>query len=463
MKKIKLLLLFTIILLFTGCTKQEDEIIMVTEAGFAPYEYYENGEIVGVDISIANEIASSLGKKLVVKDIAFDSIINELKTGKADFALAGMSITEERLKEVDFSVPYTTSRQVVIVKNDSNINNINYIYNKKIAVQLGSVADLYLTENYPNAELIRQKKYLSMVEDLKADKIDLIVMDELPAKQILNSNDELKMLEGYITEDSYGIAVKKGNTELLNEINKVITELINENKIEEYVVKNTLPETSNILYNTLIYQDRYKFILEGLGNTIIMALCATIIGTVLGIFIAIIRDNYEKNKKLPVLNTLCKIYVSVIRGTPALLQLMIIYYVIFKSVEINGILVGVIAFGLNSAAYVSEIIKSGINSIGKGQMEASRALGFNYSKSMSYVIMPQAIKNILPALGNEFITLLKETSVAGYIGIMDLTKASDIIASRTYEYFVPLIIVAIIYLIMTLGLSSLVKLMERKL
>lgn len=226
---------------------------------------------------------------------------------------------------------------------------------------------------------------------------------------------------------------------------------------------NILYSIKDSLYNSLIYQERYKYILEGLKSTIIMAFFATIIGTILGILIAVVEDNYEKNKKLPILNFLCKTYVSIIRGTPALLQLMIIYYVIFKSVEVNGIIVGIIAFGLNSAAYVSEIIKSGINSIGKGQMEASRSLGFNYSKSMIYVIMPQAIKNILPALGNEFITLLKETSVAGYIGIMDLTKASDIIASRTYEYFVPLIIVAIIYLIMTLGLSKLVKLMERKL
>lgn len=459
----KILITILLLLSLTGCQKEENQIIMVTEAGFAPYEYYENGEIVGVDIEIANEIADALGKKLVVKDIAFDSIINELKTSKADFALAGMSITEERLKEVDFSIPYTTSRQVAIVKQNSIINSIDNIYNKKIAVQLGSVADLYLSENYPNTELTRQKKYLSMVEDLKADKIDLIVMDELPAEQIVTSNTELKILEGYITEDSYGIAVKKGNTELLNQINEVITELMNKNKIDEYIVKNSLPETNNALYNTLIYQDRYKFILDGLKSTVIMALCATIIGTIMGILIAIIRDNYEKNKKLPILNFLCNTYVNIIRGTPALLQLMIIYYVIFKSIEINGIVVGIIAFGLNSGAYVSEIIKAGINSINKGQLEASRALGFNYSQSMRYIIMPQAIKNILPALGNEFITLLKETSVAGYIGIMDLTKASDIIASRTYDYFLPLIIVAIIYLIMTLGLTKLVKLMERKL
>ena len=230
-----------------------------------------------------------------------------------------------------------------------------------------------------------------------------------------------------------------------------------------YSIKDALYNMKDSLYNSLIYQDRYKYILEGLKSTIIMAFFATIIGTILGILIAVVEDNYEKNKKLPVLNFLCKTYVSIIRGTPALLQLMIIYYVIFKSVEVNGIIVGIIAFGLNSAAYVSEIIKSGINSIGKGQMEASRSLGFNYSKSMIYVIMPQAIKNILPALGNEFITLLKETSVAGYIGIMDLTKAADIIASRTYDYLFPLILIAIIYLIMTLGLSKLVKLMERKL
>lgn len=217
------------------------------------------------------------------------------------------------------------------------------------------------------------------------------------------------------------------------------------------------------LYKSLIYQDRYKFILEGIKHTIIMALFATIIGIILGIIIAIIQDSHEKNKKMPILNFISKTYVSIIRGTPVLLQLMIIYYVIFKSVEINGVLVGIIAFGLNSAAYVAEIIKAGINSINKGQLEASRSLGFSYKESMLYVIMPQAIKNILPALGNEFITLLKETSIAGYIGIMDITKAADIIASRTYDYLFPLIIIAIIYLIMTLGLSKLVKLMERKL
>ena len=210
-------------------------------------------------------------------------------------------------------------------------------------------------------------------------------------------------------------------------------------------------------YNSIIYDDRYLYILEGVKNTIIMALFAVIIGILLGLVIALIRNNYDNNKKLPILNQIAKLYVTIIRGTPVLLQLMIIYYIIFATVDINIILVGVIAFGLNSSAYVSEIIRAGISSIDKGQMDGGRALGLTYKETMRMIILPQAIKNVMPALGNEFITLLKETSVAGYIGIIELTKAGDIISSRTYNYFFPLIITAIIYLIMTLGLSRGVK------
>ena len=217
------------------------------------------------------------------------------------------------------------------------------------------------------------------------------------------------------------------------------------------------------LYKTLIVDDRYKYILSGLTTTVIIAFFAVIIGIIIGMLVSLIRNNYEVNKRGKILNRICELYVNVIRGTPVILQLMIIYYVIFKSVNINITLVGIIAFGINSGAYVSEIIRSGINSIDEGQLEAGLSLGLNYHKTMKLIILPQAIKNTLPALGNEFITLLKETSVGAYIGILELTKASDIISSRTYDYFFPLIIVAIIYLIMTLGLSKLVNLMERRL
>ena len=217
------------------------------------------------------------------------------------------------------------------------------------------------------------------------------------------------------------------------------------------------------IYNSFIYQDRYKYYLTGLGNTIIMAFFACLIGVILGLILSLVIDYNEKTGKLYLLSTFARIYIEIIRGTPALLQLMILYYIIFKSVNINIVVVGIISFGLNSGAYVSQIIRSGLISIPKGQEEASTMLGFNYYQTMKYVIMPQALRNVLPALGNEFITLLKETSVAGYIGILELTKASDIVASSTYDYFFPLLIVAIIYLILTLGLTKLLNFFERRL
>lgn len=215
-------------------------------------------------------------------------------------------------------------------------------------------------------------------------------------------------------------------------------------------------------YRTLIYDDRYKYILEGLKNTLVIAFFAILIGIILGILISLVKNRYKENGKGKILNGIANIYVTIIRGTPAVLQLMILYYVIFKKVDINIVIVGIISFGLNSAAYVSEIIRAGIDSVDIGQKEAARSLGLNYKQEMFNIILPQAIKNVLPALGNEFITLLKETSVAGYIGIIELIKASDIIASNTYDYFFPLIIVAIIYLILTLGLSKLLGVFERK-
>ena len=227
-------------MLVAGCGKKDDsKLIMVTEAGFAPYEYYSNGEIVGVDVDIAKEIAASMGKKLVIKDIAFDSIINEVKTGKADFGAAGISYNEERAKNVDFTINYSTSKQVVIVKNDSGITNIGDINGKKIAVQLGSIADTYVSSTYKDASVVRQKKYLAAIEDLNTGKVDCVVMDLLPAEQILKTNRGLKILDGALVEDSYGMIVKKGNKELLDNINKVLEKLKNEGKIDEYIIKHT--------------------------------------------------------------------------------------------------------------------------------------------------------------------------------------------------------------------------------
>lgn len=236
MKKILILIVITIIFI-TGCGKKDNQLVMVTEAGFAPYEYYENGEIVGVDVDIAKEIAKYLGKELIIKDVSFDSIINEVKSGKSDFGAAGISYTEERAKEVDFTIDYSISKQVIIVKE--GINKVDNLDNKRIALQLGSVADSYVTKNYKNAKVIRQKKYLAAIEDLKNDKVDLVIMDELPAKEILKNNPGLVILDQELFTDKYGMVVRKGNDELLKAINKVLSDLIADGKIEEYVIHHT--------------------------------------------------------------------------------------------------------------------------------------------------------------------------------------------------------------------------------
>lgn len=217
------------------------------------------------------------------------------------------------------------------------------------------------------------------------------------------------------------------------------------------------------LYLNLIKDDRWQYLTEGLKNTLLITLFATLIGIAVGLLIAIVRSTHDKTGKLKFLNAICKLYLTVIRGTPALIQLMIFYYCIFVSRVFSGVFVGIIAFGLNSAAYVAEIFRSGIMSIDEGQMEAGRSLGFNYVQTMRYIIMPQAFKNVLPALCNEFIALLKETSVSGYLAIQDLTKGGDIIRSQTWSAYMPLLAVAAIYLAIVLIFTRLTKILERRL
>lgn len=452
----------------SGCSSQEkEELTLVTEAGFAPYEYYSNGEIVGVDIEIAQKIAKNLGKKLVIKDVAFDSIINEVKTKKSDIGAAGISYTEERAREVAFTDNYSVSKQVIIVNKNSYITSKENLVGK-VAVQLGTTADTYLTKS-TGITLVREKKFLAAIQDLKDGKVNAVVMDELPAKKLITS--DMKILSEPLVTDSYGMVVAKENTELLESCNKVIKQMKESGEIDKILLKHMgqsdeIEEKTSVFdrfYQSVIYDNRYQYILEGLKNTLIIAVGAVILGILLGTLLAFIRHYHDETGYLKVFNAISKAYIHIIRGTPSILQLMIIYYVIFKNVSISIVLVGILAFGINSAAYVAEIIRAGLNSVDKGQIEAGYALSLNYRQVMMKIVFPQAIRNILPALGNEFITLVKETSVGAYIGIVELTKASDIIASRTYDYFFPLILIAVIYFAITFSLSKLISIMEKRL
>lgn len=317
-----------------------------TNPTFEPYEYMEGSDVVGIDIDLITAVADILNMDVVVDSIEFDSIIPAVQSGKSDIGIAGMTVTEDRLKSIDFTDSYTKATQVIIVSNGSTAQG------------------------------------LSLVEKFKLN---------------------------------------------------------------------------------FIKESRWKNITTGLCTTLEISFFAVIVGLVLGFLIAIGRVSCDKTGKCKILNWILKAYLTIIRGTPTMIQLLIIYYVVFASADINKVFVAVIAFGLNSSAYIAEIVRAGISSIDEGQFEAGRSLGFTYAQTMMHFILPQAFKNVLPALCNEFIVLIKETSISGYIGIMDLTKGGDYIRSRTYEAFMPLIAVAIVYLIIVMILTWLVSKLERRL
>ncbi|MCR4762441.1 MAG: amino acid ABC transporter permease [Lachnospiraceae bacterium] len=216
-------------------------------------------------------------------------------------------------------------------------------------------------------------------------------------------------------------------------------------------------------YLNFVKDARWQYLTNGLKTTLIVTLFSALMGVLLGFLVAVVRSTYDNTGRLKVLNTICNLYLTVIRGTPVVVQLMIIYFVIFASLRIDKTLTAIIAFGINSGAYQAEIFRAGIQSVPRGQFEAGRSLGFTYGQTMFHIIMPQAFRVCVPTLCNEYITLLKETSVAGYIALEDLTKGGDIIRSRTYSAFMPLIAVALIYLILVLILTKLVSILERRL
>lgn len=217
-------------------------------------------------------------------------------------------------------------------------------------------------------------------------------------------------------------------------------------------------------YDSFILKNRYKYIVTGLGNTLLITVVAVVIGVILGTLIALIRVTHQSNpKKLRFLNAVAGFYLAVIRGTPMVVQLMIMWYIVFKSIDVDPIIAAFLAFGINSGAYVAEVIRSGIQSVDKGQAEAGRSLGLSQRDTMVKIVFPQALKNVLPAIGNEFIALLKETSVAGWIAIQDLTKGGDSIRSITYDPYTSLLTVALIYLLIVMGLTTLLGKLERRL
>jgi His/Glu/Gln/Arg/opine family amino acid ABC transporter permease subunit len=477
-----LLLFFSVSALFLlGCDREKKpRLVMATNAAFHPYEYWDNGKIIGIDPDIIKIIAENLGYELVIHDMKFESVIAAVQTNKADIAASGITVTEDRKKMVDFTIPYVKSEQKVMVLNQSDILSPKDLKNKRIGVQLGTTGDTYVTKNF--GEPVRFDNGSLAVAALLAKKIDAVVLDGDPCQVHVARNPKIRILEDHLFVEEYAFAIKKGNEELLTKVNAQLATLIENGQINEIKEKysNKITElvkeishssltstfwlkTKEAIDTNFTKDNRYMYLVRGFFITIEITVCALLIGLAIGFTVAVIRSTCDLTGKLKFSNELCHIYLTVIRGTPVVVQLMIIYFVIFGAWDINKILIAIIAFGINSGAYVAEIVRSGIMSIDPGQMEAGRSLGLSYTKTMRLIILPQALKNVLPALGNEFIVLLKETSVAGFIAIQDLTKAGDIIRSQTYNAFLPLIAVAVIYLAVVMFLTKLLNKFEERL
>lgn len=467
-------------LLFAGGCKENisRRLVMATNATFPPYEYLEGNKIVGIDPEIIKIIAENLGYELEIQDMAFDSVIAAVQTGKADIAASGITVTEERKKQVDFTIPYVVAEQVIIVTQNSKIKDANDLKNARIGVQHGTTGDTFVSQNIKEPERFNNGPLA--VAALLAGKLDAVVVDGEPAEVYVRQRKGLKKLDQPLTCEDYAFAIGKHNPELLENFNRELVKLKTSGKLAEIIrhfkenkdtsLTDKSFDTSTLtgkiqdsIYVNFFKDRRYTYLVNGFFVTLKISFFAVLMGLVLGFGVAVIRSTADTTGKLKIADFFCRVYLTVIRGTPVVVQLLIIYFVIFGAVDVDKTFVAIIAFGINSGAYVAEIIRGGISSIDKGQMEAARSLGLGYWQSMREIILPQAVKNVLPALGNEFIVLLKETSVSGYIALADLTKGGDIIRSQTYDAFLPLIAVAVIYLAVVMLLSYLLGIFEKRL
>lgn len=463
--------------LMTGCEEKEKTTtyVVAMEATFPPYEFYKGNEIVGIDVDILNEIGHRKGVRFKLEDMAFDSIITAVQTGKVDLVVSGLTVTEDRKRMVDFTRSYSGAKQVVIAPKNAPEYTREQLATLRVGVQHGSSGDMYVTDNICEPE--RFTNGALAVSAMNAGKLDAVILDNAPAENHVAGSPELTIQPHALVEEEYAMALRKGNTQLLNMLNAAINELEADGTLKAIIdrhMRNNRPEEAQVADTAIgrladdfqtdfIKNDRWKYLAEGFLVTIEIAAAAAAVGIALGFLIAVVRSTADLTGRMKVLDFFCRLYLTVVRGTPVVVQLLIIYFVIFGSVDISKVLVAIVAFGLNSAAYVAEIIRSGIMSVDRGQMEAGRSLGLGYGCTMRSVILPQAFKNVLPALGNEFIVLLKETSICGYIALQDLTKGGDIIRSQTYDAFLPLIAVALIYLALVMLLSHLLKKLELRL
>jgi len=440
-------------------------LIMVTSADYPPYEFRKtassNNEIIGFDIDIAKYITQKLGYQLEIRDTDFSGIIPALQSNRADFAMSGMSPTTERKKSIDFSDIYYESKNTIIAKKVSNLKTPEDLAGKKVGVQLGTI-QANTAKKWQNVQVISLNKTGDIIQELKSGRIDAGITEDTVAKGFIANNSDLEfhLIPSDSEELGSAIAFPK-NSPLLKQFNPVIQAMKKGGKIEELVNKwfsdssvttidTKQPGSKKSPLSFAKIAPSIPFILAGILVTLQFTLISTFFGFIWGIILALCKISPIK----PLLY-FANGYTSIFRGTPLLLQIALIYYATpqLTGYDIPALLAGVITFTLNSGAYVSETIRGGILAVDKGQMEASLSLGIAYVPMMKDIILPQAVKNILPALVNESIGLLKDSSLVSTIGVVDVLRRAQIVGAEKYIYFEPLLLAGMIYYLMVMGLT----------
>ncbi len=452
LKKIILcLLLFFIV----ACEKKNEESVIKlgTSPDYPPFETKKNGKVIGFDIDLVKAI--ELNMKLEICELDFNSLIPALQSGKVDFIASGLTLTPERLANVDFSHVYYQTSIAGIAKDGTNIKNLS---DKKIGAQLGSIMESFAKEQQnqlPNISVISLANNLHLLQELKLGRIDILLLEEGQVKEILWANPGLIAHIFPKSGDGYAIAFKK-ESGLKSQFNQVIDELQKNGSIDKIAKKwfNQDQTKENNLWKALTY------IPAGIFITLQYALISVFFGLIIGTILSLFRLSSSR-----ILRAIAICYLSIFRGTPLLLQLFIMYFAMpsLLGIEISAFAAGIIAFSMNSGAYVSENIRAGIESVDKGQFEAAKSLGMSYRLMMQNIIIPQAIRNILPSLVNEAINMVKESSIISVIGEADIMRRANVVSAEQYSYLEPLIVAAICYYILVTILSSFAKILEKRL
>ncbi|HEK6825113.1 TPA: ABC transporter substrate-binding protein/permease, partial [Staphylococcus aureus] len=433
-------------------------------ADYAPmeFEHTVNGktEYAGVDIDLAKKIAKDNNLKLKIVNMSFDSLLGALKTGKIDIIISGMTSTPERKKQVDFSDSYMMTKNIMLVKKDkvNDYKDIKDFNNKKVGAQKGTEQEKIAQTEIENASITSLSRLPDVILALKSGKVEGVVVEKPVAEAYLKQNPKLGISNVKFNEEEKDtvIAVPKDSPKLLSQINKTIKEVKDKGLIDKYMTN-----AANAMNDDSGFISKYgSFFLKGIKITILISLIGVALGSILGAFVALM-----KLSKIKIISWIASIYIEILRGTPMLVQVFIVFFGITAALglDISALVCGTIALVINSSAYIAEIIRAGINAVDKGQMEAARSLGLNYRQTMKSVIMPQAIKNILPALGNEFVTLIKESSIVSTIGVGEIMFNAQVVQGISFDPFTPLLVAAALYFVLTFVLTRIMNMIEGRL